>query len=36
MLAIAYGGYLAWTATSDIEGRRRDITAQVYAAPLEQ
>jgi penicillin-binding protein 1B len=35
MLAIAYGGYLAWTATSEFEGRRWDIPAQVYAAPLE-
>src|SRR5687767_1335078 len=35
MLAIAYGGYLAWMATSEFEGRRWDIPAQVYAAPLE-
>ncbi len=35
MVAIAYGGYLAWTATSEFEGRRWDIPAQVYAAPLE-
>ena len=35
MLAIAYGGYLAWAATSEFEGRRWDIPAQVYAAPLE-
>src|SRR5215510_1845757 len=35
MLAISYGGYLAWTATSEFEGRRWDIPAQVYAAPLE-
>src|SRR5688500_12499586 len=35
MLAIAYGGYLAWTATSEFEGRRWDIPAQVFAAPLE-
>src|SRR5687768_14219741 len=35
MLAIAYGGYLAWQATSEFEGRRWDIPAQVYAAPLE-
>ena len=35
MLTIAYGGYLAWTATSEFEGRRWDIPAQVYAAPLE-
>ena len=35
LLAIAYGGYLAWTATSEFEGRRWDIPAQVYAAPLE-
>jgi penicillin-binding protein 1B len=35
MLAVAYGGYLAWTATSEFEGRRWDIPAQVYAAPLE-
>ena len=31
MLAIAYGGYLAWMATSEFEGRRWDIPAQVYA-----
>jgi penicillin-binding protein 1B len=35
MVAIAYGGHLAWTATSEFEGRRWDIPAQVYAAPLE-
>jgi len=35
MLAIAYGGYLAWMATSEFEGRRWDIPAQVYASPLE-
>ena len=35
MLAVVYGGYLAWTATSEFEGRRWDIPAQVYAAPLE-
>jgi penicillin-binding protein 1B len=35
LIAIAYGGYLAWTATSEFEGRRWDIPAQVYAAPLE-
>jgi len=35
MLAIAYGGFLAWQATSEFEGRRWDIPAQVYAAPLE-
>jgi penicillin-binding protein 1B len=35
MLAIAYGGFLAWTATTEFEGRRWDIPAQVYAAPLE-
>ena len=35
LLAIAYGGYLAWAATSEFEGRRWDIPAQVYAAPLE-
>jgi penicillin-binding protein 1B len=33
--AVLYGGYLAWTATSEFEGRRWDIPAQVYAAPLE-
>jgi penicillin-binding protein 1B len=32
---VLYGGYLAWTATSEFEGRRWDIPAQVYAAPLE-
>jgi penicillin-binding protein 1B len=35
LLAVAYGGYLAWAATSEFEGRRWDIPAQVYAAPLE-
>ena len=35
MLAVAYGGCLAWMATSEFEGRRWDIPAQVYAAPLE-
>src|SRR5688500_20149435 len=35
MLAVAYGGFLAWTATGEFEGRRWDIPAQVYAAPLE-
>src|SRR5574339_185693 len=35
MVAIAYGGYLAWQETSEFEGRRWDIPAQVYAAPLE-
>jgi len=35
ILAVAYGGYLAWQATSEFEGRRWDIPAQVYAAPLE-
>jgi penicillin-binding protein 1B len=35
MLGISYGGYLAWQATSEFEGRRWDIPAQVYAAPLE-
>jgi penicillin-binding protein 1B len=35
MLAISYGGFLAWQATSEFEGRRWDIPAQVYAAPLE-
>ena len=35
MLAVVYGGYLAWTATSEFEGRRWDIPAQVYAAPLD-
>jgi penicillin-binding protein 1B len=35
MLAVAYGGYLAWVATSEFEGRRWDIPAQVYASPLE-
>jgi penicillin-binding protein 1B len=35
VLAVLYGGYLGWTATSEFEGRRWDIPAQVYAAPLE-
>jgi penicillin-binding protein 1B len=35
VLAVFYGGYLAWVATSEFEGRRWDIPAQVYAAPLE-
>ncbi len=33
--ATGYGGYLAWTVTAQFEGRRWDVPAQVYAAPLE-
>jgi penicillin-binding protein 1B len=33
--SVVYGGYLAWTATSEFEGRRWDLPAQVFAAPLE-
>jgi penicillin-binding protein 1B len=35
LATVLYGGYLAWTATSEFEGRRWDIPAQVYATPLE-
>ncbi|HEX5046594.1 MAG TPA: penicillin-binding protein 1B [Gammaproteobacteria bacterium] len=37
VLAIAIGwcGYLAWSVGSEFEGRRWDLPAQVYAAPLE-
>ena len=33
--AVLYGGYLAFTVGSQFEGRRWDLPAQVYAAPLE-
>jgi penicillin-binding protein 1B len=33
--AVLTGGYFAWIAASEFEGRRWDIPAQVYAAPLE-
>ncbi len=32
---VLYGGYTAFEATSEFEGRRWDLPAQVYAAPLE-
>jgi penicillin-binding protein 1B len=35
LATVLYGSYLAWTATSEFEGRRWDIPAQVYASPLE-
>jgi penicillin-binding protein 1B len=34
-IAIAWAGYLAWSVGSEFEGRRWDLPAQVYAAPLE-
>jgi penicillin-binding protein 1B len=33
--AVVYGGYLAVTVADQFEGRRWDVPAQVYAAPLE-
>ena len=33
--AIAYAGYLAWQVGEEFEGRRWDLPAKVYAAPLE-
>ncbi|HEX6997647.1 MAG TPA: penicillin-binding protein 1B [Gammaproteobacteria bacterium] len=33
--AVGYGGFLAWRATSEFEGRRWDLPAKVYAAPME-
>jgi len=35
VLTVLYGGYLAFTVGSEFEGRRWDVPAQVYAAPLE-
>jgi penicillin-binding protein 1B len=35
LLAIGWGGYLAWSVGHEFEGRRWDLPAQVYAAPLE-
>src|SRR6185436_37232 len=35
VIAIGWGGYLAWSVGSEFEGRRWDLPAQVYAAPLE-
>lgn len=35
VVAVAYFGYLAYTVGSQFEGRRWDLPAQVYAAPLE-
>jgi penicillin-binding protein 1B len=35
LLAVLYGGYLAFTVGSQFEGRRWDLPAQDYAAPLE-
>ncbi len=34
-LALAYGGFLAWQVGNEFEGRRWDLPAKVYAAPLE-
>jgi penicillin-binding protein 1B len=34
-VALIYGGYLAWSVGNEFEGRRWDLPAQVYAAPLE-
>ena len=34
-LVLVYGAYLAWSVAAQFEGRRWDIPAQVYAAPLE-
>src|SRR4029079_10399623 len=34
-IAIGWGGYLAGSVGSEFEGRRWDLPAQVYAAPLE-
>jgi penicillin-binding protein 1B len=35
VLAVLYAGYLALTVGTQFEGRRWDVPAQVYAAPLE-
>ena len=35
VIAVGYGGYLAWSVGKEFEGRRWDVPAQVYAAPLE-
>jgi penicillin-binding protein 1B len=35
VLAVLYGSFLAWSIGSEFEGRRWDVPAQVYAAPLE-
>jgi penicillin-binding protein 1B len=35
VVTVLVGGYYAYVATSEFEGRRWDIPAQVYAAPLE-
>jgi penicillin-binding protein 1B len=34
-LGVGYLGYLAWSVGNEFEGRRWDLPAQVYAAPLE-
>src|SRR5262245_38020011 len=34
-IAVLYGSFLAWSVTRQFEGRRWDLPAQVYAAPLE-
>jgi len=34
-VVLGWGGYLAWSVGSEFEGRRWDLPAQVYAAPLE-
>jgi penicillin-binding protein 1B len=35
VIAVLYGAFLAWSVTRQFEGRRWDLPAQVYAAPLE-
>jgi penicillin-binding protein 1B len=35
LVAIGWAGYLAWSVGNEFEGRRWDLPAQVYAAPLE-
>ena len=33
--SLAYAGYLAWATAKEFDGRRWDLPAKVYAAPLE-
>ncbi|HET7130681.1 MAG TPA: penicillin-binding protein 1B, partial [Gammaproteobacteria bacterium] len=35
VVALCWAGYLAWSVGNEFEGRRWDLPAQVYAAPLE-
>jgi len=35
VVALAYAGYVAWQIGKEFEGRRWDLPAKVYAAPLE-